>query len=642
MFLLLLVSSRAEANGLLMFDFPTQYVDFTYQLQNNDTSTVQRLTPSYGISVPFAVLDPTFLVGNFGGSLSYTQSEFTGTSGQSSSASILGYQYNVSGILLKEKKTPINFFANSTESTTQLDFAPPGTVTYSSAGIIGIVKNKILPMNYSFRHEDSKTETGPSVFETVQDSANITVSNNFRNIMTTSVNASYQKINNTSNLAIANTTTNQATLSLNNTLLLSNLHKKLGTLSSSLFYQTIGGSFPIDNFTLTESYDASLGKGLLLGGSYTVGSTNAALQSQQISAGQIFVEHRLFSSLRTRLTGAFNDTTYSTGGENSVTTGTAQVTYTKKLPLDAVLQLEASDGILVRDSQLNSSLQTQLNELITVTSISQLFPLQNPRVTQVTVVRDKSTNQLFLPHVDYDTLVIGLITYITIIPTGAIHTGSVLSVTYVFQSDPSLKYSTNTASASASYTLFNGRYLFQTQYSESSSTLISGGQGSFAPPESSLFRAAARANLVNLIYGAEYRSSNNFSTKQDTFEEFVYYNKVIDRNTFGLQASDSYNIYTPTGAAGFGTTGEIISNNLTIGATWSRPLFLTGRMLLTTNYQMVRGTLPGRDYLSARFAYDLPLGKFKLHLDASSVVRITDATKTSTNNYVNFSVRRYF
>lgn len=640
--LLTLVYSRAEAKGLLMFDYPTQYIDFAYSLQNSDARTSQRLTPSYGLAVPFAILDPTFLVGSLGGSVNFTQSEFSGTSGQSSSSSQLGYQYNLGGKLLKETAHPVNFFASSTENTTQQDFAPNNIVTYNSYGLNGIIKNNILPLSYSFRHDDTKTVGENSSSETVQDGANIILTYKLNNLMTTSVNGSYQKTRNANSFSAANTSSDQTILNLNNILLLSSIYKRLGSLSSNLFIQNVGGTFPIDTRMLTEAYDSSLGKRLLLGASYSIGSTSTNLNTQQVSAGQVYLEHGLFDSLRTRLTGSFNDTTDNTGGENSITSGTAQVTYTKKLPMDAVLQLEASDGITVRDSKLNSSLQPQLNEQITVASISQLFPLQNPRVTQVIEVWDKNHTRLFVTPNDYGTLVIGQTTYITINSAGAIHTGDVISVTYEFQSDPSIKYSTNTMSASAVYTLFNGRYLFQTQYGESSSTLLSGGQGTFAPPESKLFRAAARTNLVYLNMGAEYRFTENFLTRQNTIEEFIYYSKTLDQNNIGLQVSDSYNTYATTGTAGLGTSSEMTSNTLTIGTNWSRPLFLTGRMLLTTNYQMVRGTLPGRDYLSARFAYDLPLGKFQLHLDASSVVRLADTSRTTTNNFVNLSVRRYF
>jgi hypothetical protein len=642
MFLLVLGSSRAEAKGLLMLDYPTQYVEFAYSLQNSDTRTTQRLTPSYGLTVPFAILDPTFLVGSLGGSVNFTQSESSGSSDQSSSSSKLGYQYNAGGILLKETATPFNFYANSTDTTSQQDFSPNSTVTYSTYGINGLIKSKILPVSYSYRHDDSKTDVENSLSETVQDAANVILTHRLNNLMTTSVNGAYLQTKNTNSFSTANTTANQTTLNINNTLLFTNIYNWLGTLSSDLFIQNVSGTYPIETRMLTESYDSSLGKGLLLGASYTIGSTKTTLQSQQVRAGQVFLEHRLFDSLRTRLTGSFNNTDNGAGEGNSITSGTAQMIYTKKFPKDAVLQLEASDGITVRDSKLNSSLQSQQNEQISVVSISQLYPLKNPRVVQIFEVRNKNTSQLFLPNVDYDTLVIGQTTFITINPAGGIHTGDVILVTYEFQSDPSIKYSTNTASGSASYTLFNGRYQLQTMYSESSSTLLSGGQGSFAPPESKLFRTAARANLENLIMGAEYRYSDNFSTRQDTFEEFVYYNRLFDQNNLGLQVSHSYNIYSPTGSAGFGTSGELTSNTLTIGTNWSRPLFLTGRMLLTTNYQRVWGTLPTRDYLSARFAYDLPLGKFSLHLDASSVLRIMDNASNSMNNYLNLSIRRYF
>ena len=641
--LLLLVSSRAEAKGLLMIGAPLQYVDFAYSLQKSDTSRTQQMTPSYGLSMPFAVLDQTFLEGSFGGSVNYRQNKSTGASDSSSSASILGYSYNVGGIFLKETKAPLSFFASSSESSSQLDFAPTSTETFTSYGINGIIKHTILPMTYSFRHNDSKSDYGTSSFETVQDESNISLSHSLGELMSTTVSAAYQQTKNSGSVVAANTESDQIMLNLTNTLLFSSISPRLGTLTSSVFSQNIGGSFPLDIRTLTETYVSSLGKGLLLQASYTIGSTENNLLSEQTKSGQISVEHRLFDSLRTRFNGTFNNTSNNRGSENSISSGVALMTYTKQLPRDAVLQLEISDGITVRDSKMNSIIQTQINEPIPVVSISQLYPLKNPRVVAGTIeVRDKTSLRLFVSPNDYDIQVVGQITYLSINPSGAIHTGTVLFVTYDYQSDPSGKYTTDTKSASGSYTLFNGRYLFLAQYSESSSTTLSGGQGTYEPPASSLFRVAARANLDDLIFGVEYRNSEDFSTKQKTVEEYVLYTRRVNQNVFDVQASDSYNMYSTTGATTSGTQSEMTQNTLTIGSTWSRPLFRYGRMLLTTNYQMVRGTLPSRDYVTSRFAYDMSLGKTTFHLDAGSVIRMAEAAKTQMNSFLNLSVRRYF
>lgn len=640
MLFLVLISAQAQAKGLLMFNRPVQYVDVSYQFIKNDASTIQRLTPSYGISVPFAILDPTFLLGTIGGSVKYDLDSASGASSQSSLSSGLGYTYNVNGILLKDSATPVSFFANSTENTTQFDFAPTSTDSFNSYGLSGIIRHQVLPLNYSYQHGDTTTDSGNGSFRTVQDSYNVNASNNYRNFMMNSVNAVLQQNSFTSNSAATSNSMNQFSLTLNNTLLLRTLSKRLGTFTSSLFIQNIGGTLPGDSIMLTETYDGSLGPGLLLGLSYTLGRTGSDLQTEHINAGQGFLEHRLFSSLRTRLSGNFNDTTFSTGGSNTVYSGNAQVTYTKKLPYGAVLQLEVGDGITVQDTKLNKSLQTRLNESVTVAGVSELYPLKSPGVTQVTDVFDKNHIRKFVTPDDYGTQVIGQITYITINPAGGIHSGDVILVSYEFQADPSIKYSTTTLSTSGSYTLFDGRYLFQVQYSESNSTLSGQGLGTFSPPESKLFRAAARANLHELIFGVEYRNTENFATKQETIEGFTYYYTIIGLNTLGLQASDSFDQYSTTTTGG-GPSSSLTGNTLTVGGNWSRPLFLTGRMLLTTNYQMVRGSLPSRDYLSARFAYDLPLGKFRLHLDASSVLRMVN-TGNSTNNYVNLSVRRYF
>ena len=510
--------------------------------------------------------------------------------------------------------------------------------------LTGLIKNQLLPLNYAYRHEDTKSDSGNSSFRTIQDAANFSVSNNYRNFMTTSFSVNYQQNDySTSSTAAMSTLTNQYSLTLNNSLLLHNFNQRLGTLGTNIYVQNYGGTFPIDSYMLTETYDGSLGKGLLLGLSYTVGSTSSNIQTEYTNAGQGFLEHHLFSSVRTRLTGNFNDTSFSTGGHNTVYSGNAQVIYTKKLPYAAILQLEVGDGITVRDSKLNKTLQTRLNEPITVSgNISQLYPLQNPDVIQITEVWNKDHTHKFVAPNDYDSQVIGQITYIIINPAGGIHSGDVILVSYEFQADPSIKYTTTTVSASGSYTLFDGRYLFQTQYSVADSDQRGQGPNTFSPPESTLFRVAARANLLELIYGAEYRRTENFATIQDTVEGFVYYYKIIGINSLGLQASASYNEYSTssTGVAS-GSSSSLTSNTLTLGSNWSRPLFLTGRMQLTTNYQMTRGSLPSRDYLSGRFAYDLPLGKFRLHFDASSVIRILNS-ETSTNNYATLSVRRYF
>jgi hypothetical protein len=626
-----------------MIGAPLQYVDFAYSLQKSDTNRTQQMTPSYGLSVPFAVLDQTFLEGNLGGSISYRQNESSATAGPTSSSSKLGYSYNLGGIFLKETKAPLSFFASSSESTNQADFAPASTETFTSYGINGIIKHTILPLTYSFRHNDSKSDYDTSWFETVQYQSNISLSHRLGELMSTTVSASYDQTKNSGSAATANNELDQITLDLTNTLLFSSISPRLGTLSSSVFSQDVGGAFPLKTRMLTETYVASLGKGLLLQASYTIGSTDNNNLSEQTKSGQISVEHRLFDSLRTRFNGTFNNTANNRGGENSITSGVAVMTYTKQLPRDAVLQLEISDGITVRDSKMNSTIQTQVNEPIPVVSISQLYPLKNPRVVAGTIeVRDKTSLRLFVSPNDYDIQVVGQTTYLSINPSGAIHTGTVLFVTYDYQSDPSGKYTTDTKSASGSYTLLNGRYLFLTQYSESSSTTLSGGQGSYEPPASTLFRAAARANLDELIFGVEYRISEDFSTKQKTVEEYVLYTRRVNQNTFDIQASDSYNIYSTTGATTSGSRSEMTQNTLTIGSTWSRPLFRYGRMLLTTNYQMVRGTLPDRDYLTSRFAYDMSLGKTTLHLDAGTVIRMAETAKTQTNSFLNLSVRRYF
>ena len=647
---ILLVAANAQAKGFFMVGQPFQYVDFTYQLNSSYTgsdkssssSSTQRLTPSYSLSLPYAILDPTFLVGTVNGSLNFNQFFNSGSGAVSSSSNKLGYTYALDGTLLKESKMPVQFFATSTETTTQQDFAPPSNVMITSYGSNAYSRNKVVPTFLMYRHDWTKTTTGPDFFESDQDQASLTSSYNFRNFVNLALNTSYLRNQNNSNQWGANTTTNQYSLNLTNSLLLYNLHNRLGTLTTTLFYLNFKGSYPSDNLQFSVNYDGSLGRALLLGTSYTYGKSNSSNQSQQSNSGQIYLEHRLFDSLRTRLTGTVSYFDYETRGSLDVTNLGGISTYTKKLPHDAVLQVEVGDNYLVRDSKLTDARQTQFNELIAITPTNFLYSLKNTSVVAIIEVWDKNHTRRYSPNIDYELQTTGITGYIFIVPSGNIHSGDTLAVTYEYLVDPSVKYSTNTIYTNGSYTLFGGRYIFQAQYSESQSSLLEGRPGNFTPTDSRYLRFSARANLQNAIFGIQYVSTDNYNTSQQTAEAYMTYNGTIGRNNVGLQLSDTYSHSSVTAYPVSLSSGDSSTNTLVLTASLQRQLFLTGNLQMNASYLMIRGgPTPGQDNVMLRLNYDLPLGKFRLRLDAYSYLRMYNTTRNIITN-VTLSLRRYF
>jgi hypothetical protein len=80
---------------------------------------------------------------------------------------------------------------------------------------------------------------------------------------------------------------------------------------------------------------------------------------------------------------------------------------------------------------------------------------------------------------------------------------------------------------------------------------------------------------------------------------------------------------------------------MTASVNWAQPFFLTGRLQFITTAQLISGSSPTQEYLSARLVYDIPLGKFRLNFDNSNVLRKVRSNSTFYSE-VNISIRRYF
>ena len=665
LFLLVLAlpEARAQQRGFLLLDRPLQYVDFNYQFRNQDTSSngrstssdSHRLSPGYFLGLNFAILDPNIFIGNISGSARFDQAYYSGSSesslynfyNTSTSGSSSGWRlyYSLSGNIMRRKPVSAAFIAYRTQDWIQQDFAPGYNATTDYLNISSKYRGPVLPT--LVRYTYSKTDADNSYYgaRTYKNSLLELQSNHtYNSLSQTDLSLQYQKTSN-SDIFTPEQTYYQFMASLNNSLLWNFSRNTSASLTSGFTYSNYhGDAYSLNSYQINESMNWFLGRAFKTGANYSYSAQNGsslnvtdASNSQHSNAVNIWAEHQLYDSLRTRIAGLANFNNYTYGYQNSAS-GIISLDYNKKLPREAVLTLNFSDTYQRNEQKLSQSTVVQYNEQILVTDITQRYPLNFPSVTTIIEVWDKTQNFKCDTPADYGIETFGFQTFITINPTGRIHTNDVLLVTYGYQLNTDTTYATNTISGGASLSLMNNHYRIFTQYSQTTPYLISGIADYQNQSISRYFNAGIQSFYANgTTLGFRYNYADTYRNQQNYFYAYWWYNGRYGINTYNLTLSDTYTIDNPQHVV-FGKSQHL--NTLQVSANVSRPVFRNGQIQLSANYLMTRiDTIQDNFYVT--LTYSMRLGKFLLWCTAQSLLNDTSAV-TMWNNSINLTMRRYF
>ena len=386
---------------------------------------------------------------------------------------------------------------------------------------------------------------------------------------------------------------------------------------------------------ITETLSQTLGRALQSGASYSYSVQQAPQQTTHSQAGNMWLTHQLFESLRTQLNLQGTSNEIGDGSQTQIT-GSGNLIYQKKLPRNSDLQIQVGDSYQWNDQQMANSVVTQLNESIKITDITLSYPLANHNVTAISQVFNSTETIKYQDPADYGTFVIGNITYITINPTGLIHTGDVLLVTYQYMVDTDLTFTANTVSASASVTLFSNLLSVFGQFSDTQQHLISGNDTFAKLGNYKTASLGAQANVTNNTFGAKYIYTYNPGITEDSFNGYWWYSAVFGKNQLRLSLTDTYNSWTDNV-----TQAKNHNNALNAYVTANRQFTRSAQGSLAAGYIRTNGsTSENSAYFKAVLTY--VLGKFQFWVNAQSLLNNYTNQSQTLNNTVSLQVRRNF
>jgi hypothetical protein len=640
---LALPEARAGQAGLLLLEHPTQYVEFDYNYLGlrdstqggaSTTSDQNRLSPSYFISVPFAIFNPDIFLGDVNLRVKYEEDFFSSSKGLSQENSDTNLYYGVAGTFLRKKLFTFSFYANSQNIWQQEEFTPGYDETNTNYGGEADYKNARFPVKVRYDHNGSEYTSLSGLQSYDNDTLSIQTSNSFRNFMETDLSLQDRWIQNSNAAALPVYSLNEITASLNNSVWWKFGPNTPGYLTSNLTYLDSTGDQPLTSSQITETVTQSLGKALKSGASYGYSVQESPQESTHAQSGNFWLSHQLFQSLRTQINLQGTSNQFGDGSQTQVT-GTGTLIYQKQLPNDSTLQLQVSDSYQWNDQEVLNSVRTQFNETIKVTDISLRYLLANRNVLTISEVWNKDHTVRFTDPADFGTYVFGNMTYITINPTGQIHTGDVLLVTYQYSLDTDLTFAANTVSTSGNLSLYGNLLSIFAQYSDTQQHLLGGSDAYAMLGNARTASVGAQSNLANQTIGVQYISTNNPSINEDSLNAYWWYTGVFGNNQLKLTIADTYNSWVDNS-----TSVRAHENALNASATVIRQFSRSSQGSLAGGYIRSDGSTNQRSaYVKLTYSYILG----KLHFWATAQSLLNDYSNQSLmNNTINLIVRRYF
>jgi len=664
------LSAWAQQRGLFLIRNPLQYVDVTYEFRNLNgggaSSSTHILRPEYHLGFDYAIYDPDILVGSAsvtgkaegsayssssgasGASTSFrkrhaffpfwysSSSGSSGASGSSGSSAELGFvEYNISGTVLNRKPVSFDFISRYHLDTAQPQFSPSYNIHtyYSKAGTR--YKGPLLPTSLSYSAITTRTAGLSNNTTTHNRLLTLESNHTYRNLSVTKLNFTYNNLENTQSYQSYATQHSYAAVDISNNLAL-NLPTKSFFLGSGLNLQKDYGDYSGTTLQWRETFTARLGRALQTGLNYNYYRIDRTASKQATNNVEGWVEHQLYSSLRTRLAVKGNYDSYDIGHINT-TTGTAGVAYAKLIPNVGMLTFQISDSYEVKDQTLRNTTMLKQNEPpITLNGPLDNYELQEANI-DTTTIRFTRVDHTPLQSPAFTTRVTGTKTYISILDTTSLP--PTVLITYSYAVNQQITYGTNTFNVNGNLSLLQGRSFVFINYERREQYLFDG-QPTYVTLGSSLtFRGGGEYRYQDHTFGAEYQNVDFLNNSRDLLSGYWRYFRAIGQFSVNTELRDAYTWYSTTGGVSY--QADFSDNSLSALLNVSRRFFRNGVLQFTGNYQMLRGDSPNRDDLMLRLRYTWSMGKFMLLCDFQTFIRELSSS-SQNNNHIKFEVRRYF
>ena len=637
--------ARAEYQGLLLLGNPFQGVKLEYELQDIRRSSASTSTTSsdrnlfsetYFVSLPFAVLNRDIFEGSLNLNARFLQNFTSTSSGGSDSGTGVGLTYGLTGVFTRKKPLTLYINASSSRDWSQQEFSPGYDTTTLSYGATAYYKHPVVPVTVKYSHDESDSSGANISTFNSRDLISLTASNLFRNVFQTTLGISYDMVRNRQGFS-ADQPLDTLSIDFNNSASWTFSRPNTpGFLSSSYSYNQSTGATQLDSYMVREAVNQSLGRALNVGAAYSYSAEQSPAYAVTTSTGNIFLNHKLFDSLRTNLTAQGIFSRVPTGELNQLG-GTGSLSYLKLLPFNSNLSLSVSEAYLWSEQKRISSLNTQFNEQIKVTDLGKLYLLANANVTAITQVWNAGHTVPYFSPGDWDKVQIGDQTYLTINASGQIHTGDTILVTYSYRTDPELTTAATTLSLSGSYSVAGDLFRAYSLLTLTNQSLLAG-SARFAPlGHRTTLAAGAESHFLHNTVGFRYDTTDDARQSQYGLTGYWSFGRDFGKNRFNLSASDSYSAWTDK----VSSRGSW-SNNVNASALFSRVFTRSSQGTIRAGYLLTDGTTRREGYY-AGLDYGIGFGKLRFLLRAQSILSASrDSGQSILNNIFHLTITRYF
>lgn len=635
-----------QPRGLLLLGGVRQWASLVYDYNGHDSgdtgSSSHQFKEAYHFGTDVALIDPHLLNIQLDSDVWLVQSRFSNDDGVSRSSNELQFQYSLAAVAFDRAPYPIVITSSRTQATVTGTFTPSYTTTSTGNGVMASLLNRIVPLRFRYQRTTLDTDGLTRDSSTTTDNISLNATNSFRDISHTELNVAFGSQQVASGLAGSDSSA--VSLVLSNGLKLDK--EKRYTLSTTLQWQDSllsqnGTAIPQQTADFTEALACRFG-GALQGGATYQYSFNKTLgfndREQVMKANQftVFLSHRLFRNLETRISGQAR-VSEILGGNESLYGGTAAVSYRRSLPAESELTLGFGGSHLVTDRDLAASTLIVRDEEHLAGQQGESIPLKVTG-TQTVVVRIISHN----PEMTYTEGTDYLVDFpaagsIFIVPGGTIAPGTVLFITYSIDLSPSVKYSTDTVSASGSLSLFRNRYRIFGNILEQSQSLISGRATDSSLPATRTAMIHADANYPANVLSLEYVRYSSGATGYSYVEGGWRFDRRFPLSGFTLRIRDRYTTYDALASGSRGYS----ENTFDIGGSYSRSLFSWARAQVQLNLVDVRGGELSRDYAYFRTSLQGRINSLLLTLAGQTIWRLTGSQSTRDDS-VHVEITRYF
>ena len=630
-----------------------QWADFEYtyggrafdgQQGNDRTSQEHELEESYHLEVDYALLSRRLANGSVEIDLGLNQNyeNERGIIDRNDSSSGFNIEYMFDMLLFERRFYPIFLMANQIHDQVNAPFSQNYDLTSSTYSANISLLNDFLPTQYSYRHYE--TETDGLSRDRIQTSNELTLdaTNVIGEISTTNLQIRSTSRSNDVEGATAAIETDSYVLTGRNELSwLAFSHDQI--LYSSYRLQRDSGDSKMRTEVWDERLNLQLGKALDVGFSYSHNEMESQFQNRQEKKGGGWVKHQLFKSLISSYRYDANHTDY-TNGKDSNWRQQLNFNYTKELPKQGRLNLSYSYGYGETDRNLEDQQLFSIDEQLIV-ELDNNYLVNSDIIQSSVLIFNADRSQLFVEGIDYRLIAEGRrleVVFFLPFPTpNGISLGDSLSVDYAYRVNSSIEYSTTLNAVSASIGLFNQRYRFYANLSQSDQELIDGVADVSPLNHSTTAQIGVEGNPGEISFGSSYQYLDSSISTDKTLEAFVNYMREKNKTILNLRLTERH--VTTQQNEGLTSVAPTTSskNSLLLNVDYRMQLARNTTMNLYSRLIDIRSDNRDQDDISLGAIFESRWYKFRLRVSADVTWLIYDDS-TSRNDRINIGLRRYF